>query len=180
MTFLPKDYSIPKTGGNYMKFVKGENRFRIMSSAVVGWEYWTRDNKPVRSVTPFSEVPEDAKMDDNGNFRPKHFWAFVVWNYEEERLQILEITQSTVMAGIEALVHNAKWGDPKKFDIVVKATGDGMEREYSVVPEPHTEAPKADASGIVLEELFSGNDPFKGRPEAVLEEETPRPEDIPF
>lgn len=177
MEFLPKDYTAPKQGGNYFKFQKGENRFRIMSHAIVGFEYWTKDSKPVRSRLPFKEFPEDAKNED-GTFKQKHFWAFIVWNYEEERLQIMEITQSTIMSGIEALVNNTKWGSPKDFDIVVKASGDGLEREYTVVPEPHTEAPKADVSKINLEELFVGGDPFNSVSQEKAEDIDP--ENIPF
>lgn len=177
-SFLPKDYTTPKTGGNYFRFVKGENRFRILGPAIVGFEYWNTANKPVRSRTPFKGVSEDAKLNDEGDFRPKHFWAFTVWNYEEERAQIMEITQTTIMAGIEALVNNKKWGDPKGYDIVVEASGDGMEREYRVVPEPHTKAPEADISGIALEELFNGADPFKGSSEAS--EEALDPKSVPF
>lgn len=184
-SFLPTGYEAPKTSGNYFRFVKGENRFRILGPAIVGYSYWTKANKPVRSRTPFKGIPEDAKLNDEGDFRPKHFWAFVVWNYEEERPQIMEITQSTIMSGIEALVNNAKWGAPQGYDIVVKASGDGMEREYTVVPEPHTRVPEADISGIAIEELFNGADPFKGASGAS---ETPNeptedpldPKNIPF
>ncbi len=175
-SFLPADYTAPKTSGNYFRFVKGENRFRILGPAVVGFEYWTKATKPVRSRSPFNGIPEDAKLNDEGDFRPKHFWAFVVWNYGEERPQIMEITQTTVMSGIEALVNNKKWGAPTGYDIVIEATGDGLDREYRVVPEPHTEAPKADISGIAIEELFNGGDPFKGNSGASSEPT----EDIPF
>ncbi len=134
--------------------------FRILGDAIVGYEYWTKANKPVRSRDPFHRVPGDAKVDEKtGNFQ-KHFWAFLVWNYEEKRVQVLEITQTTVMTGIEFLMQNPKWGNPTGYDIVVKATGDGFEREYTTVPEPHTPAPVVDISKVVLDELFIGGDPF--------------------
>lgn len=177
-TFLPKDYSAPKQGGNYFKFVKGENRFRIMSHAIVGFEYWNKDNKPVRSRTQFEGTPTDAKTDDEV-FKQKHFWAFVVYNYEEKRLQIMELTQTTIMSSIEALVANKKWGSPLGYDIVVQAEGDGLEREYTVVPEPHTKAPGADTSKINLEELFVAGDPFN----SVSQEKPDYPvndTDLPF
>ena len=161
-SFLPKGYSAPKVEGNYYRFEKGQNRFRIMSSAIVGYEYWTVDKKPVRSRSPFKSVPADAKLDE-GVFKPKHFWAFVVWNEEVGRVQILEITQTTIMSAIEALVKNPKWGAPQGYDIVITATGDGMEREYNVVPEPHTPAPDKDISNIYLEELYTGGDPFAAK-----------------
>lgn len=159
MDFLPKNYEAPKPNSGYYKFVKGENRFRILSHAIVGFEYWTKDSKPVRQKEAWEEVPQDAKRNDNGGFQ-KHFWAFVVWNYELARPQILEITQRTIQDAIEAYVENKKWGDPTKYDLVVNASGDGLEREYQVIAEPHSPAPEADISQINLEALFQGADPF--------------------
>lgn len=156
MEFLPKDYEAPKMEGNYLKFKKGSNTFRILSPAVVGYEYWNRDSKPVRSTEPWDERPGDMKEGST----VKYFMAFVVWNYDAKKAQILEITQKTVREAIEGLAMNKKWGDPSKYDIVVEAKGDGMEREYSTLPEPHSEAPQADISGINLDALFFGEDPF--------------------
>jgi hypothetical protein len=171
-SFLPKGYEAPKSSGNYFKFEEGDNRFRVLSSAIVGWMYWTLDNKPVRSRTPFKEVPANARLkeikDNDGNlvrevFAPQHFWAFVVWNYDEEKVQIMEIVQGTIQEPIEALVSNPKWGAPQGYDLVVKAIGKGLNRKYQVVPEPHSEAPKVDISNIYLEELYTGGDPFNAK-----------------
>ena len=52
--FLPENYKSPE--GNYMKLQDGENTFRVLSSAIVGWEYWNRDNKPVRSEKDFVQT----------------------------------------------------------------------------------------------------------------------------
>lgn len=172
MNFLPENYSAPVSEGNYYKFKKGENRFRIMSPAIVGYEYWNTDNKPVRSQEPWDSKPMDMKPESV----VKYFMAFVVWNYEANKAQILEITQKTVREAVEALAMNKKWGDPSKYDIVVEAKGDGMEREYTVMPEPHSDAPKADISGINLKALFVGEDPFTSK--AVVDEINPA--DIPL
>lgn len=155
-SFLPDAYEIPKTEGNYLKLKKGTNTFRILSSAITGFEYWNRENKPVRSAEPWDERPEDMK--DGGQV--KHFWAFVVYNHGAKKVQIMEITQKTIQEAIEALASNKKWGSPDKYDIVVEAKGDGLEREYAVLPEPHSEAPAADIRGINLNALFYGKDPF--------------------
>lgn len=193
MSFLPKDYEQPKEEGNYYKLKKGENRFRVLSSAITGWEYWTRDNKPVRSKHPFEERPEDAKVAENGQYQ-KHFWAFVVYNYEAKKPQILEITQKTIMSSMGTYVDNAKWGDPKGYDLVVTAEGDGLEREYTVIAEPHSPAPEADISKIHLEALYESGDPFSSVPTEKASEvidpmygngtkypdEDINPEDVPF
>lgn len=158
--FLPKGYETPKSYGNYFSFEKGENRFRVLGSAIVGWVYWDKENKPHRSDKPWKTIPADARVEDGKQKPPKHFWAFPVWNYAAEKPQIMEVTQATIMGPMETLAANEKWGSPKGYDIVVKATGDGLEREYSVVPEPHSEAPKVDISNIFLPALYSGGDPF--------------------
>jgi hypothetical protein len=164
-TFLPDDYKVPASGGNYMKFQDGENTFRILSSAIVGWQYWNKDSKPVRSKTKWAEVPQDIKVEKDGKVSIKHFWAFPVWNYEAKAVQILEVTQQTVMNGIKALVDNKKWGDPKGFDITVTRTGEGFDTEYSVMPNPHTPIEDeilaiCEKKTINLENLYSGADPF--------------------
>jgi hypothetical protein len=164
--FLPQDYSIPSSS-NYMKLRDGENRFRVLGSAVVGYEYWNTDNKPVRSSKPFSTQPVDIRLDDEGNpTRIKPFWAFTVWNYEEKRVQILEITQKSIMQQLKAYADNKKWGHPKGYDIMVTRSGVGLNTEYSTVAEPHTPvSPEIESiylnTPIDLQALFTGNDPFK-------------------
>ena len=64
MTFLNKDYEVPKSNSNYTKLQDGENTFRVLGSAIVGWQYWTKDKKPVRQKEVFTETPEDAKLDN--------------------------------------------------------------------------------------------------------------------
>src|SRR3990172_6527620 len=71
--FLPKDYKEPEMS-NYMKFSDGDNIFRILSKAIIGFQYFTDENKPVRSKVPFTKIPNDIKV--GGQI--KHIWAFVV------------------------------------------------------------------------------------------------------
>lgn len=173
--FLPADYEVPAAEGNYFKFKKGTNTFRVMGSAIVGYEYWNTSNKPVRAKKMWDAIPSDARLED-GQFKPKHFWAFVVFNYDAKRVQIMEVTQKSIMSAMEALVHNPKWGDPKGYDITVTRTGDGLDTEYSVMPEPHSPAPDTSVPTIRLEALFDGSDPFS--PEQKVEEV--KPGDDPF
>ena len=102
-TFLPDDYDLPSSGGNYMKLADGDNVFRIMSRAIYGWEYWTEDEdgKHPNRVHEKAEVPKE--MWHNGNHKPKHFWAFVVWNWAEERFQILQLTQKTIQKELKSI-----------------------------------------------------------------------------
>lgn len=163
--FLPTDFKIPASPSNYMKLVDGENTFRVLSSAIIGFEYWTNENKPVRS----KEVPEETpniKMRNGQADKVKHFWAFIVWNYATKQIQILELTQKSIMQAIKALVDNKKWGKPSGYDITVTRTGEGLDTEYSVMPNPHSELTKEiaevyNSKQINLNALYEGKDPFE-------------------
>lgn len=159
--FPTADYKVPVTS-NYMKFIQGENTFRVLSSAIIGYEYFNTENKPIRSEEMFEETP-DMKKDGRIN----HFWAFVVYNYNAKRIQILEVTQKTIMTAMKALIDNPKWGSPKNYDICITKKGSTMQdTEYAVMPEPAMPLDSAivtafEATSINLEALYSGDDPFK-------------------
>ncbi len=166
--FLPKEYAVPGGTSHYMKLIKGENRFRIISSPILGYEYWdtTADGKrtPIRKrmneKIDVSTLPVDEL--------PKHFWAMVVYNYADKDVQILEITQKSIQKTLTALAKNPKWGTPvQKYDIVVTKTGDGMETRYETLSEPPTPMDKAILKyagdlNINLNALYDGADPFAG------------------
>lgn len=171
--FFDKDYSIP-TESNYMRFIQGENMFRALSSPIVGMEYWITDpeNKkkriPVRKhmgeIIPIDVLEENPK---SGNLdAPKHFWAFVVYNYQDKRVQILEITQKGIQKAILALTKSKGWGSPKDYDICVTREGEGLETEYQVMPQPKSKLDEGilrlyKDMKIDLDQLFTGGDPFK-------------------
>jgi hypothetical protein len=188
---LPKDYEIPQGGGNYMRLQRGDNRFYVMSEAIVGYQYWNKDNRPVRQREKFTEIPQDIQYRDGKPTDIKHFWAFVVWNYGDSALQILEITQSSIQREMKIKIDNRR-GDVSKYDFIITKTGEGLGTEYSVdlVDHEPIEAEgnlKVLAQGINLEALFEGGDPFssKGQPvNRVAVTPDPMPEidvsDIPF
>ena len=163
--FLPDNYEIPKQPSNYMRLEEGSNVFRILSSAITGYEYWNTQNKPVRSATPWEDIPADIKLDLQGQIKIKHFWAFVVWNYAEKRVQILELTQPSIQKAIKVLVNNPKWGDPKKYDIAVNRIDENI-TTYNVQAEPPISEPADDIlenyakKRINLKALYTGKDPF--------------------
>lgn len=163
--FLPKDYTVPETASGYMKLKDGENVFRVLSSAITGFEYWTNDNKPVRSPYPFDETP-NIKVVNGQPQRVKHFWAFVVWNYATKAVEILELTQSSIQNAITNLIEDADWGNPKDYDIKITRTGAGLETEYSVNPKPakeldHDIAVAYADKKINLQKLFKSENPFE-------------------
>jgi hypothetical protein len=167
MAFLPSGYETPTVGNKYMKFKVGENKFRAVSDAIVGFEYWTQEGdkkKPVR-VHEFEEVPAQYR----GQQDTKAFWAFLVYDYSESAYKILEITQKSIMGAISTYVDDSDWGDPKGYDIVVKKSGVGKETEYatSVKPAKKFEAPEAIPT-VNLNALYDGADPFSGEQKPVV------------
>lgn len=168
MKFLPEDYESPKSSGNYMKLQDGDNKIRILSPPILGWEDWI-EKKPVRyRMDQKPSKPHDPK-------KPiRHFWAFIVWNYLEEKIQILQITQATIRNNIEALCKDEDWGEPYFYDLKIIRKGEGVDTEYMVNPLPH----KALNSKIIeefkempinLEALFEGADPFSREWDAFTE-----------
>jgi len=159
MSFLPQGYQAPKGASYYTKIAEGENRVRILSKPIFGWEDWhdkkpvryRMDNKPVKSYDPKKPV--------------RHFWAFIVFNHQEEQIQIMQITQATIRKSIESLCNDKDWGSPYGYDIKIMKTGEGTDTEYAVNPVPHKPIDPYivtcfNERPINLEALFDGEDPF--------------------
>ena len=159
-SFLPKGYEVPKTPGLYMKLEQGDNKFRILSPAITGFEFWTAENKPVRVKEYPNTLPANIRPDS----KIKHFWAFIVWNYKDSAVQILEITQATIQQMVNDLVISSEWGNPLGYDITIARKGEKLETEYTVRPSPHKEVAKDvkkkfEETDIKLDALFEGKDP---------------------
>ncbi len=159
MNFLPKNYEAPRGSSSYMKLQEGENKFRILSAPILGWEDWD-DKRPVRYR--FDAKP--AKPIDAG--RPvKHFWSMIVWNYAAEQVQILTVTQATVQKQIQALCADTDWGAPYFYDMKILKSGEGKETKYQVNPVPHKPTAPAVIKAfndrpVDLEAIFDNADPF--------------------
>lgn len=155
--FLPEGYEAPQGGSAYTKIQDGENKIRILSKPVLGWLGW--ENKVAHRFR-MNQKPE-KKFD-----QPlKHFWAFLVWNYNENAIQIMEITQATIQRSIADLSKNEDWGPPFEYDIKIFRKGKDLSTEYSVMPSPKKpitdEIKKAGLDRpAYLEALFDGGDPW--------------------
>jgi hypothetical protein len=165
------NYEVPKPESKYLKFEEGATEFLALASAVIGWEYWNKDGKPVRLSANPEEVPEDIRIDAKTG-KPeaiKHFWAFPVIEVATGKVKILEITQKTVQKGILALVKSA-WGNPVlSYSITVTRDDSVTPTSYSTMPNPKLTAiptawasawDKAKVNGFDMTRLFRNADPF--------------------
>jgi hypothetical protein len=78
-SFLPEGYELPKADSVYLSLEEGDNRIRILTQAIVGWEGW-KDGVSKRVMgfeNPFSV--DDVDFDEKYK-KPMfaHFWGFIV------------------------------------------------------------------------------------------------------
>ncbi len=156
--FLPQDYEAPQGASAYMKLQNGDNKFRILSKPIIGWLDW-KDKKPFRFT--IKNKPDKPLTD-----KPiKHFWAFVVFDYSDQQVKILEITQATIQKSIADLSKDEEWGAPFEYDIKVNRKGEDLKTEYSVTPSPKKPISDlikqaATEKPCYLEALFANADPW--------------------
>ena len=85
------------------------------------------------------------------------------------------------MVAVQSLVNNPKWGDPKRYDIAITKTGDGLDTEYMTQGEPPIADPSPEiltafsAKQVNLEALYTGQDPFTTKPDIEISKD-----DLPF
>lgn len=174
--FLPDGYSVPSATDKYMKLKPGENKFRILSAPILGWEYWIDTpeggRKPLRK--PLDKPFNQDEADDPEKI--KQFWAMVVWNYQEKKIQILEVTQRGIQKNLETLSRDEDWGSPvQKYDLVITRAGEDLNTKYEVFPKPAKALDTVILNeykemNINLNALYAGEDPFASEEEIDMDE----------
>lgn len=162
---IPPGATIPKPVGQFMRLEDGKNKFRILSNIVIGWEGW-QNKKPFRHEGDVCRI-KDSEVDLNQNGKPNinYFWAMAVWNYAESKVQVLQLTQKTVMSPLYDLEQNEDWGDLKNYDVEINRKKEGDKTTYTVIgipPKPLSkEITKAyEESEVDLQKLFAGEYPM--------------------
>lgn len=159
--FLPENYEAPKQSNDtYMKLEDGENKIRILSQPIMGWEDWTAENKPVRfayNLKPERPITEAKPI--------RHFWSLIVWNYHVQKIQILHLTQASIRGKLEDLYRDKEWGQPYYYDIKIFKSGKKLNTKYEMNPSPHRPVEEYikdafHAKPIYLEAILTNEDPF--------------------
>jgi len=168
MTFLPQGYELPKSStSSYTKLESGDNKFRILGQAITGYEYFTNEKKPVRSPEFPESTPNIGKKDDGSINKISHFWAFPIWNYNTNKVEIFEVTQKTIQASLAGYSADEDWGDVTGYDITINKKGEKLTTEYQVRPSPKKPL-ASDIQEIVnntprpnLDAMFANGNPFE-------------------
>ncbi len=177
-------------GGSYLNpsSISDGEKVRVSflgEDSLAGFEAWvsSRDGSkriPLRfGQDPTRSDLEERAADEGGvvdaETVAKPFYAFAVFNYDAEAVQVFQFSQQS-LAGpiIDALSDEEVEAEPHLYDFVMSATGTGRDKRYSVLPVPGRRR-KADADktvaaaweavlekGFDLSVLLSGGDPFKG------------------
>ena len=168
--------AIPATGSGdlFMKKLEpGPNKMRILTTPIVGYVGWPEDeHKPVR-VKEAGDIKtgEDAK----------YFWFLTI--AINDTVKFLELKQKTILSQIKALSDNKDWGEVQDYDITITRSGQNLETQYTVVPNPK-KALDADIAKQWAEmkerynpeNLFTNGSPLEAGEEKVQDDE----EELPF
>lgn len=172
-----------ESSGKFLQPRKCETptRFRIMGDPLVGFSYWNNQRKPVRLREAPLTVPEDIGWNEKSKKQEQvsQFWAFCVWNYNEQRLQVLELTQTTIKDQIHRAFARPEtlqpsdpwpWGDPTSYDFELhyNAKENDPSKRYTcrsllnLSPKPAEAVAALQETPCNLEALFTNSDPFGG------------------
>ena len=160
-------------GSNYLKLEPGENRLRIVSAVIDGWEAWADKPEGGRKVYREKQSWMALQLVKMGVLDKvqKQFYAAIVWNYRTEQFECMVQSQKSIKEGIFILWNDEDWGNPNTYDIVINKSGSGMDTKYNVISKPHKEYAGDEyvQDDYRIENLYGGGDPF----EVVAVDNTP-------
>lgn len=166
-TRLPQGYERPVVPPKYARIEVGENRYRVLSEPITWRVYFNHEEKPIRVRTS-----QEVNLKDVGEWRfwkqnPVHFRTFIVWDYQHECVNILEISKKKVLDAFQKVLRDKDYADPTEYDIVITKEGLGRETTYLFrtgkhAPIPQDAIDKLSDCNINLERLFDYlGDPYE-------------------
>ncbi len=146
--FIAKGYKLPSKSEQFMKLKNGQNKFRILSPATCGYVVFDPLKKPHRRLEEEGAFSEQELNELGTEDKCKHFMYFLVWNYQEGKVQVLELTQQSLKKPLLDYIENEEYGNPLNYDVSIKKEGESLTTQYSLIASP----PKPRAE-IITEEL---------------------------
>jgi hypothetical protein len=192
MGFLSKNASATvsntSSGGGYLQVSKmpdgGSVRFALLSDEPLEfYETWGTSSEGKSKPFRFSYEPtyEDV-IAEMGDFEPregrggpgtadvKFAIACPVYNYESGKVQVLQITQKSILKEIDQISQMEDYSNLLEWDFTISKKGSGLTTEYTVRPVPrkrgsqeHVDSAwiEAKAEGFDISRLLTGANPFK-------------------
>ena len=182
----------PATGGGYLNpsSIEAGDATRITllgKESLGGYELWVSDSTGKRKSLKFGSEPSRQDMEDRakeegitlkGDEKPKAFYAFWIWSYEEEMVQVFQFSQQGLIDPIIANLSDEEISqEPWAYDFKISTNGmTGMDKRYVVTCVPgkrrqakindqiEIEFEKIMQAGGNLSNLLVGADPFKELP----------------
>jgi hypothetical protein len=186
-------YTDPKKPSKYLKLSEGTHLLHFLTEPKDVVSYFVQfvdgnDGKKQKICTP-------DLGDGNQPADTKRTWAFKVWNYDIEEIQILEVSQRSIQDYLHSIATGKIRKDWTKYPIQITRKGEKMETVYTCMAGDNQaitlEIEKAMANTFVnLQAMATGQDPFDS--ELVIEpssksetvDDTPLPEinldEMPF
>ena len=176
--FFPK-VEASQSQGDYFKVSKigsdhsNPSKIRILGafiedSMIVGWRAFKKDGMPTRKKTIEEiDLTELGKNQFGQDEKPIKFWAFPVFVYQDNNVQICEIHQVGLMRELERLGNDRNWGDPRHYDISIMKTAYQVTPSQSQFPQEHVDAVGKAINQIDLQKLFVNEDPFLTSPDGA-------------
>lgn len=99
--------------------------------------------------------------------------ALPVFNYDQQEVQVLNLTQKSIIRELDGISQTEDYDDITATDFTLGKEGSGLNTEYKLLPVPRKKGAdtviaaawtEAQAAGFDLNRLLTGGNPFK--PEA--------------
>lgn len=180
--------AVAGAGGGYLnpsKISAGSSvRFALLSDEPLEmYEAWGEG--PDGKAKPFrfasEPTPDDITMAmgdytrrlnrEGTGFEPVKFAiALPVYNYEAAEVQVLSLTQKSIIRELDSISQTEDYADITAVDFTLGKEGSGLNTEYKLLPCPRkkgadaaieTAWSEAKAAGFDLERMMTGGNPFK-------------------
>lgn len=192
MAFLSKSASAAvtnnSTGGGYLSPSKlsdgGSVRFALLSEEPLEfYECWGTapdgGQKPFRF--DYEPTPEDIST-ELGDYTPregrggpgtadvKFAIAVPVFNYDSGSVQVMSLTQKSILRELDAISQEEDYSDLMAWDFTLSKKGTGLTTEYKLRPAPRKKGSQdhidsawdeAKTNGFDISRLITGGNPFK-------------------
>lgn len=155
---------VNKESGGFFRPSTGSNLVRIVSDFAQGFRF-DFDNREEGAKMGHPTFRLDDPFVKENRHKLRLSAQCVVFNYQTGQLESWDINQKTILKSLSDYAENPKYGDPKGYDLLIKAEGMGKDVRYSVQanpPEPASEEviTALEGKAIKIDNVFEGKNPI--------------------